>query len=145
MPLYVFYTMVQKSQKWPKTQIKGGGSCLNELEKKHCKPDFAFHEQRCHWWVSESLRSSDMTTKLLHHRSVMHCGVYQGQFSWWLCNSQCMKLQQQNKFVVLVCTVDPVQSSFWAEHFLRTIKDWIKIGKWKRTGYSKMFCELTWN
>ena len=27
MPLYLFYTMVQKSQKWPKTQIKGG-SCL---------------------------------------------------------------------------------------------------------------------
>ena len=24
MPLNVFYTMVQKSQKWPKTQIKGG-------------------------------------------------------------------------------------------------------------------------
>ena len=24
MPLYVVYTMVQKSQKWPKTQIKGG-------------------------------------------------------------------------------------------------------------------------
>ena len=23
MPLYVFYTMVQISQKWPKTQIKG--------------------------------------------------------------------------------------------------------------------------
>ena len=23
MPLYFFYTMVQKSQKWPKTQIKG--------------------------------------------------------------------------------------------------------------------------
>ena len=29
MPLHLFYTMVQKSQKWPKTQIKGGGgSCL---------------------------------------------------------------------------------------------------------------------
>ena len=29
MPLYLFYTMVQKSKKWPKTQIKGGGgSCL---------------------------------------------------------------------------------------------------------------------
>ena len=27
MPLYLVYTMVQKSQKWPKTQIKGG-SCL---------------------------------------------------------------------------------------------------------------------
>ena len=25
MPLYFFYTMVQTSQKWPKTQIKGGG------------------------------------------------------------------------------------------------------------------------
>ena len=24
MPLDFFYTMVQKSQKWPKTQIKGG-------------------------------------------------------------------------------------------------------------------------
>ena len=24
MPLYLFYTMVQKSQKWPKTQIEGG-------------------------------------------------------------------------------------------------------------------------
>ena len=25
MPLYVFYTMVQKSKKWPKTQLKAGG------------------------------------------------------------------------------------------------------------------------
>ena len=24
MPLNLFYTKVQKSQKWPKTQIKGG-------------------------------------------------------------------------------------------------------------------------
>ena len=30
MPLYFFYTMVQKSQIWPKTQIKGG-SCLKNL------------------------------------------------------------------------------------------------------------------
>ena len=30
MPLHLFYTMVQKSQKWPKTQIKGG-SCLKIL------------------------------------------------------------------------------------------------------------------
>ena len=30
MPLYFFSTMVQKSQKWPKTQIKGG-SCLRVL------------------------------------------------------------------------------------------------------------------
>ena len=33
MPLYLFYTMVQKSQKWPKTQIKGGPalSCFVSL------------------------------------------------------------------------------------------------------------------
>ena len=31
MPLYLFYTMVQKSQKWPKTQIKGGPA-LNRLK-----------------------------------------------------------------------------------------------------------------
>ena len=32
MPLYLFYTMVQKSQKWPKTQIKGvgGGPALRQ-------------------------------------------------------------------------------------------------------------------
>ena len=30
MPLYFYYTMVQKSQKWPKTQIKGGPA-LNTL------------------------------------------------------------------------------------------------------------------
>ena len=31
MPLNLFYTMVQKSQKWPKTQIKGG-SCLKDSQ-----------------------------------------------------------------------------------------------------------------
>ena len=28
MPRNLFYTMVQKSQKWPKTQIKGGVPAL---------------------------------------------------------------------------------------------------------------------
>ena len=28
MPLYLFYTMVQKRQKWPKTQIKGGPALI---------------------------------------------------------------------------------------------------------------------
>ena len=31
MPLYLFYTMVQKSQKWPKTQIKGHGNHKTSL------------------------------------------------------------------------------------------------------------------
>ena len=36
MRLYFCYTMVHKSQKWPKTQIKGGGPALrtpNVFEK----------------------------------------------------------------------------------------------------------------
>ena len=32
MPLNLFYTMVQKSQKWPKTQIKGGGPALTPTQ-----------------------------------------------------------------------------------------------------------------
>ena len=31
MPLNCFYTTVQKSQKWPKTQIKGGPALNNLL------------------------------------------------------------------------------------------------------------------
>ena len=31
MPLNLFYTMVQKSQKWPKTQIKGGPALTSGL------------------------------------------------------------------------------------------------------------------
>ena len=31
MPLYLSYTIVQKSKKWPKTQIKRGGPALNTL------------------------------------------------------------------------------------------------------------------
>ena len=34
MPLNLFYTMVQKSQKWPQTQIQGG-SCLNNKDSKN--------------------------------------------------------------------------------------------------------------
>ena len=30
MPLFFFDTMGQKSQKWPKTQINGGGSFLKD-------------------------------------------------------------------------------------------------------------------
>ena len=47
MPLNVFYTMVQKSQKWPKTQIKGGPA-LNSLaivwiSHFHTQPAIAMH------------------------------------------------------------------------------------------------------
>ena len=36
MPLYLFYTMVQKSQKWPKTQIKGGPALRLPSLLWHC-------------------------------------------------------------------------------------------------------------
>ena len=41
MSLYLFYTMVQKSQKWPKTQIKGRGSCLKEARNEVENASFA--------------------------------------------------------------------------------------------------------
>ena len=40
MPLYLFHAMVQKSQKWPKTQIKG--SCLKRTNFKTKKYFSAF-------------------------------------------------------------------------------------------------------
>ena len=50
MPLYLFYTMVQKSQKWPKTEIKGGGPALRGARRDcdtndifaHCSLIFYF-------------------------------------------------------------------------------------------------------
>ena len=45
MPLNLFYTMVQKSQKWPKTQIMGG-SCLNVIHFFDEKKDGAAAEIR---------------------------------------------------------------------------------------------------
>ena len=38
MPLYFFYTMVQKSKKWPKTQIKGGPA-LNLRKQRMSRKD----------------------------------------------------------------------------------------------------------
>ena len=42
MPLNFFYTMVQKSQKWPKTQIKGGPALKKKKNRKtgkgNCPP-----------------------------------------------------------------------------------------------------------
>ena len=43
MPHNLFYTMVQKSQKWPKTQIKGGGSCLKS-NYQLLPPDLSYHQ-----------------------------------------------------------------------------------------------------
>ena len=36
MPLYLFYTMVLKSQKWPKTQIKGGPALVYFVFPDQC-------------------------------------------------------------------------------------------------------------
>ena len=42
MPLYLFYTMVQKSRKWPKTQIKGVLLLTRAKLQRFTKKDF-FH------------------------------------------------------------------------------------------------------
>ena len=39
MPLDLFYTVVQQSQKWPKTQIRGGGPALKGYNFKESKHD----------------------------------------------------------------------------------------------------------
>ena len=39
MPLNLLYTMVQKSQKWPKTQIKGGGPALKRCGSTRVSAD----------------------------------------------------------------------------------------------------------
>ena len=47
MPLNLFYTMMQKSQKWPKTQIKGGGgSCLKCTEVRERKSTKFLHKRK---------------------------------------------------------------------------------------------------
>ena len=58
MPLYFFYTMVQKSQKWPKTQIKGGGPALIFTEG-------VFIHNNLLWWSEEdpNLRKSAFTNQ----------------------------------------------------------------------------------
>ena len=62
MPLYLFYTMVQKSQKWPKTQIKGGGgpalmrkkaniwSVVEDWKVWHHNPLYLWLAFRYHKW-----------------------------------------------------------------------------------------------
>ena len=43
MPLNLFYTMVQKSQKWPKLKSRGG-SCLKEIFLLWSKKSLPFLE-----------------------------------------------------------------------------------------------------
>ena len=82
MPLNLFYTMVQKSQKWPKTQIKGGGPALssfengssgeNRVKKFSCKVGIKCH-QRC-------LVALDFCTKLYIKLAVSLCSLSQFSF-----------------------------------------------------------------
>ena len=62
MPLNLFYTMVQKCQKWPKTQIKGG-SCLKEVRGSFAilfwLPCATWHRVMTHTHHTQSFRSTD--------------------------------------------------------------------------------------
>ena len=67
MPLNLFYTMVQKSQKWPKTQIKGG-SCLKWPFQ--CEPGrlacSTCMDQLCVWPWFEILRNDKHAANKAH-------------------------------------------------------------------------------
>ena len=80
MPLNVFYTMVQKSKKWPKTQIKGGGSSNFWLREKlfymrtqtnrSVSPSDPQTSLSCftaleQWWFSKRKRQSWVTPKIM--------------------------------------------------------------------------------
>ena len=56
MPLDPFYTMVQKSQKWPKTQIKGGGYCLKM--KRSGREALAWRQKKLHVFIFNELSTS---------------------------------------------------------------------------------------
>ena len=63
MPLYLFYTIVQKSQKWPKTQIKGG-SCLKWSSFVHWTTTF------CNQGLRVRMQKS------VFYTTMSYCGVF---------------------------------------------------------------------
>ena len=67
MPLCVFYTMVQKSQKWPKTQIKGGPALILHL---------TFLASRCNVCINTK-------DKLSRNSNVCHCRQINDISSAW--------------------------------------------------------------
>ena len=55
MPLNLFYTVVQKSQKWPKTQIKGGPALklrVNPLREERKR--VLLHSRTPFWYLTSS-------------------------------------------------------------------------------------------
>ena len=58
MPLYFFYTMVQKSQKWPKTQIKGVLPIGNRKKRD------------CAWGCARRINTTWENLQIGKHRSV---------------------------------------------------------------------------
>ena len=51
MPLYLFYTMVQKSQKWPKTQIKGGPALILYYGFAKIGTRLPLYHHSYAWWI----------------------------------------------------------------------------------------------
>ena len=73
MPLNLFYTMVQKSQKWPKTQIKGGPANWKEIEyQKSLAPSWeqGSDEQSVQNLGSFQLCDLDVTSKGMGQRTL---------------------------------------------------------------------------
>ena len=91
MRLYFFCTMVQKSQKWPKTQIKGGGSCLKWPQQSIHQSITSFST---HLAINDKLPLSLPSSTNCPCSS--HCQPSSEQGSPWLCYrlDQLLLLQQ---------------------------------------------------
>ena len=95
MPLYFVYTMVQKSQKWPETQIKGGGSCLNWPEKVLIWVSYVWDwKHRVHFEWADLSRLELLIRKVEMHLTKVD------QKNWVL--AACVRLNNVN-FGVIVC------------------------------------------
>ena len=89
MRLYFVYTMVQKSQKWPKTQIKG--SCLNRANFRKSE---RWQKSTVRWWLPGTQQDreseNEYWTTVPHHEFVrcsqsagcVHCNFGISERTW---------------------------------------------------------------
>ena len=93
MPLNLFYTMVQKSQKWPKTQIKGGGPALNQPTNffssfVHQRQGWVPSYQGCHREETSDVSSENDPTL------TRHCATFSQVTSiFYFTSAICMSLR----------------------------------------------------
>ena len=94
MPLYLFYTMVQKSQKWPKTQIKGGGGpALTRVYKNK-----SMHRLISSLWGTGTAKISRNVTFAYCTKGCIDVAVLRGRP---LTHVRSLSMQNLNPFIAL--------------------------------------------